>query len=91
MERKNTAGAFLILSRNKVSGPVGKISLLEQALYRCLWPLGKTSLSQWLPSLFQTLALSGLTKAWFHLEEGGVDRLSLSWREETKPGCGNGQ
>lgn len=28
---------------------------------------------------------------WFHLEEEGVDRLSLSWREETKPGCRSGQ
>lgn len=71
---------FLILSRNKVSGLVGKISQPEQALYRCFGlERRSSSLSQWLPSLFQTLASSSLAKAWFHLEEGGVRRGSLSW------------
>ena len=51
------ACAFLILSRNKVSGSVGKISW--QALYRCLGPEGRPPFfGQCFSSLFQTQALS---------------------------------
>lgn len=84
--------AFLILSRNKVSGSVGKISQLKQALYRCLGPEGRSpSLGQCLSSLFQTLALSSLANAWSCLEEGAADRVSLFWGQEAEPGYRDGQ
>lgn len=54
-----------------MSGSVGKIPQLEQALYRCLGPGGRSSPQACVSLfLFQTPALCSLTKACFCPEEG---------------------